>query len=196
LYEFTSSIEQSGHVVLQWSTATETNNYGFYVERSSSASAPFEQLADNFVAGHGTTLQPQAYSWIDTSALTGTYYYRLQQVDLTGAVSYSKPITIHVNGVEGVKDGKNLPKEFSLSQNYPNPFNPSTQIEYALTKSAHVSLMLYNMLGERVATLVNENEEAGYKSVRFDGSNFASGTYFCRIEAGTFTSVRKILLMK
>ena len=112
LYSFTSSIQGAGHVVLKWSTATETNDYGFYVERSSSAGGPFADLAGNFVSGHGTTLQPQSYEWTDTTAPAGTLYYRLRQVDLTGAVAYSKTITIRVSAVEGVKDGKTCRRSF------------------------------------------------------------------------------------
>jgi hypothetical protein len=193
---FTSSVQPNKLVQLQWTTISETNNYGFYVERRADSTKPFVQLPNSFVAGHATTLAQQHYEWTDSTATAGTYYYRLKQVDLTGAFSYSSTITLHVNGVEGVKTGKNLPKTFALSQNYPNPFNPTTTIQYQLPKASFVHLSIFNVLGQEVRVLVNETEQAGYKSISFDGGNLASGMYFYRISAGSFTDVKKMILIK
>ncbi|MBF8247265.1 MAG: xylanase [Bacteroidetes bacterium] len=92
------------------------------------------------------------------------------------------------------------PQEFTLSQNYPNPFNPSTKIEYSLEKSAQVSLKVYNVLGVEVATLVNGRQEAGSYTVPFNTTKgtlgLASGVYFYRLEAGSFVSTKKLILMK
>ena len=85
---------------------------------------------------------------------------------------------------------------FRLYQNYPNPFNPSTTITYALPNRAHVSLTVFNILGQQVATLVNGEEQAGYHEVKFNGSGFASGVYFYRLQAGSFTQTRKVLLLR
>jgi glycosidase len=90
----------------------------------------------------------------------------------------------------------NLPKEFALSQNYPNPFNPTTLIEYALPKQSYVTLTLYNVLGQQVAKLVDGEQQPGYKSVTFNGSNLSSGLYFYRLNAGSFTSVKKMMIVK
>ena len=89
-----------------------------------------------------------------------------------------------------------IPKGFSLSQNYPNPFNPSTTIRYSLPSSAHVKLTIYNMLGQVVSELVNEEQPAGWKEVRWDASHYPSGVYFYRLEAGNFSDVKKLLLLK
>ena len=89
-----------------------------------------------------------------------------------------------------------LPAEFELSQNYPNPFNPATIIRYDLPLTTHVMLKVFNVLGQEVATLMNDVEEAGHKSVQFDASRLSSGTYFYRLWAGGFTSVRKLLILK
>jgi 5'-nucleotidase len=89
-----------------------------------------------------------------------------------------------------------LPSEFSLSQNYPNPFNPSTNIKFDLPQSAQVRLEVYNMLGQRVATLVDNRMEAGFHEVNFDARNLASGMYLYRIEAGSFSSIKKMMLIK
>src|ERR1041385_682043 len=89
-----------------------------------------------------------------------------------------------------------LPREFALSQNYPNPFNPTTRLSYAIPRDQHVSITVYNVLGQVMATVVDEFESAGYKSVEFDAGRLPSGTYFYRLRAGTFTDVRKMLLMR
>jgi hypothetical protein len=88
------------------------------------------------------------------------------------------------------------PKTFSLSANYPNPFNPTTTIHYDLPKESFVHLAVYNLLGQEVRVLVNGMEEAGAKTVQFDGSGLASGIYFYSIAAGEFREVRKMVLMK
>ena len=91
---------------------------------------------------------------------------------------------------------KLLPKEFSLSQNYPNPFNPSTTIEYALPKDSYVTLEVYNMLGQRVEVLVNEEQQAGYHRVVFDATKLPSGVYVYRIKAQDFVDVKKLVFLK
>jgi hypothetical protein len=89
-----------------------------------------------------------------------------------------------------------LPLEFSLSQNYPNPFNPATIVKYALPVDTHTHLKIYHILGREVVSLVDENMPAGYHQSTFDGGRFSSGVYFYRMEAGSFTSVKKLVLLK
>jgi hypothetical protein len=91
---------------------------------------------------------------------------------------------------------KVIPKEFKLAQNYPNPFNPLTTIEYALPQNTKVTIKVYDILGRLVKELVNEYKEAGYYKIKFDGSNFASGVYLYRVEAGTFVATKKMVLVK
>lgn len=84
----------------------------------------------------------------------------------------------------------------SLSQNYPNPFNPTTVINYQLPVSGKVTLKVYDLLGRELATLVNDRENAGSYSVKFDGSRLASGIYFYRLQAGSFSQTKKLMLVK
>jgi len=81
-------------------------------------------------------------------------------------------------------------------QNYPNPFNPTTTIKYSLPKAGNVKLTVYNAIGSKVATIVNEYKTAGIYSVQFNGSNLASGIYLYRLESGNFSSVKKFILLK
>jgi hypothetical protein len=110
--------------------------------------------------------------------------------------------TIVVNATNGivvsVRDNSSppIPKEFELYQNYPNPFNPSTTISYALPQQSHVTLTVYNVLGQQVATLVNETQNAGFYDVKFDGAGLASGMYFYRLQAGNVVQTKKLLLLK
>lgn len=94
-----------------------------------------------------------------------------------------------------------LPKEYSLSQNFPNPFNPVTSVNYSLPEAVHVRLEIYNILGQKVRTLVEEPQVAGYKTVHWNGVDdygrgMASGVYFYRLEAGKYSSSKKLLLLK
>ena len=88
------------------------------------------------------------------------------------------------------------PKEFKLEQNFPNPFNPSTTIQYQLPTESKVTLKVYDILGSEVITLVNEEQEAGYKEVKFNASNFASGMYVYRLTTGNFVSTKKMMVLK
>jgi hypothetical protein len=89
-----------------------------------------------------------------------------------------------------------VPAFYTLSQNYPNPFNPTTTIHFVLPHKSHVTLTVYNTLGQRVAVLVNNETAAGSHEVLFDAANLASGMYFYRLHAGGFVSVKKLVICK
>jgi len=97
---------------------------------------------------------------------------------------------------EGVLTGASLPLRYSLSQNYPNPFNPSTTIRFMLAKASIAKLTVFNVLGQKIVTLVDGYLQAGEHAVRFDGTKHSSGTYFCRLEAGSYTAVKRMILLK
>jgi hypothetical protein len=192
LSSFVASVASAGHAGLRWTTLSEINNYGFEVQKAVNSSAAFQSISGSFTAGNGTTTVKHDYSYVDNSYVTGNVY-RLKQLDLDGTVHFSDAVDpLAVTGVAV----KVLPTEYSLSQNYPNPFNPSTVIEFALPKDAHVTLEVYNILGQKVMTLVDEVQPAGYHSVKFDGTNLASGMYLYRLATGQQTFLKKLLLIK
>jgi hypothetical protein len=191
---FSSSMVEGNHVKLEWSTISEINNYGFYVERRKENELNFTEIENSFIPGNGTTLEPKSYSFIDkTLTATGMYYYRLRQVDNDGLVHYSQEVSISVTAL-GVNE--TAPIEFKVHQNYPNPFNPKTQVEYAIPENVFVNLLVYDMLGREIATLVNEYQEAGSKSIDFDATNLPSGFYIYKLTAGKYVNVKKMLLVK
>jgi TctA family transporter len=89
-----------------------------------------------------------------------------------------------------------VPLTYGLDQNYPNPFNPSTTINYSIPVSGRVTLRIFNVLGQEVGTLLNSDQNAGKYQLTFDASRYSSGVYFYRIEAGTFSAVKKMMLLK
>ena len=186
LISFTANSDE-GIVELNWLTATETNNSGFEVQRSSGNE--FETIA--FVEGHGTTTERQAYSYSDRSVNEDNYNYRLKQINYDGSFEYSNVIEVDIQ----------MPNEYKLEQNYPNPFNPSTRISFRLATDSKVSLKVFDLLGQEVATLLNKNMTSGMHNVGFDASALNSGMYIYRIEAtgidGTnFSDLKKMLLVK
>jgi len=194
LSSFTASVVKSD-VMLQWSTATEMNNYGFDVERRTTSLMSSPNYGGNaaggwqkigFAAGHGTSNSPQHYSYADRLS-AGTYAYRLKQIDRDGKFEYSQ--TVEVSAAI-------TPKEFGLEQNYPNPFNPTTMLNYQLTMNSQVSLKIYDAIGREVATLVNEVKDAGTYSAQFDGARLSSGIYFAKLTSDSKTQIRKLMLIK
>jgi hypothetical protein len=186
-------INQDGHVRLDWRTISETNNYGFFVQKSQSSTAGFSDISD-LIPGNGTTLEPHDYTWTDVHTSSGTWYYRLKQVDLSNAVHYTDPIAMIPS--TGVRS-QALPSEFGLKQNFPNPFNPTTVIEYALPKQSHVKIDIYNILGQPLATLLDAVRPAGYHTVTFNGQGYSSGMYFYRLKTeGKQVFLKKMILMK
>ena len=189
LISFTASAGET-NITLNWSTATEINNLGFDVERSSN-NQNFQKIG--FVEGKGTTTEISEYSYTDNSLTKdGIYYYRLMQHDFDGSYEYTNTIEI---------DFKSLPLVYSLSQNYPNPFNPSTKINYQIVENGNVKLTVFDMLGREVKTLVNKVQERGKYEVVWNGDNDAgakvsSGVYFYRFEAGDFVASKKMIMVK
>lgn len=184
--ELTSfNVSVSGDVVeLNWATATEINNRGFYIERRL-PNQDFQEIG--FVKGAGSTTIPQSYTFTDDTKVNGFLIYRLKQIDYDGTFEYSKEANILLN---------NSPLQYCLEQNYPNPFNPSTEIRYSIPYSSFISLKIYDILGKEVRTLVNEIKQPGNYIITFDANTLASGIYFYKIEANVFTQIKKMILLR
>jgi hypothetical protein len=182
--------------VLTWTTISEIDNYGFYVQKSQD-NVTWVDIMNSFQKGYGTTIETHSYSFTDNTLPVGNYY-RLHQVDLNGTNHYSDAIAV----VASVQP-ETAVREFALNQNYPNPFNPSTRIKYTVggtgisgLGTSKTSLIVYDMLGREVAVLVNEQKAPGSYQVQFDGSGLASGVYIYRLTAGSFTDTKRMVLMK
>ncbi len=191
--ELTSfTVNLSDHkVLLNWSTASELNNYGFEIEKASGKSNDeLRYITIGFVNGKGSSEETSNYSFVDKSPFIGKSYYRLKQIDFDGSYKYSGLTSVEYSGVT----------EYELSQNYPNPFNPSTVINYSIPKPGNVSLKVYNILGVEVAELVNEYQEAGKHSIEFSTKllkgDIGSGVYFYTLKAGDFVQTRKMVVIK
>ncbi len=180
-------------VMLNWQTATETNNSGFQIERKLKNEA-WESIA--FIAGSGTTTEVKSYTFTDDLSnfnYQGRILYRLKQIDFNGSYEYSDIVFADVNF---------FPTEITISQNYPNPFNPSTKIKYTLNGDSKVKLTIYNSVGQQIATLVDEQLSAGNYEIEWNAENFASGIYFYFFDVRdadnqkSIREIKKIVLMK
>ena len=169
-------------VRLAWTTASELNNAGFAVELKR-PERDFEQVL--FIEGHGTTNTAQRYEATLPNLPSGTYLFRLKQVDFDGTFAYSETIEMTLAA-----------DAYRLAQSYPNPFNPQTRIQYVLPVANHVTLEVFDLLGRRIQTLVNEVQAAGSYDVSFDGSDLSNGTYVYRLTAGPFSETKTMILLK
>ena len=179
-----SATSNSNVVTLSWTTATELNNYGFEIQRSTDEA---NWITLGFREGNGTTSEPKQYSFTDniSEISSETFYYRLKQLDFLGTYNYSNIIEVYI-----------APASFALLQNYPNPFNPSTRISYQLPINSFVTLKVFDVVGNEIATLVNEEKSAGEYKVDFDASKIGSGIYFYTLSAGEFLQTKKMILIK
>ncbi len=184
-----SASANGNNIELKWKTATEVNNYGFEIERAIDEKI-WEKIG--FVEGHGNSNSPKEYSFTDESIEnSGKYFYRLKQIDVDGTFEYSPIVEVFVGA----------PGKFELAQNYPNPFNPATTISYSIPSDikgdvTNVKLIVYDVLGREVATLVNEKQSPGNFNVTFNATHLPSGIYFYKLTAGNFTTIKKMILMK
>lgn len=177
-----NSINFNSGILLSWYTVTETNNSGFELYRDSSRIS--------FIPGKGTSTETNYYSFLDEIKIAGKYNYQLVQIDFNGsrrtiaAIEYE--FSPHI-------------KSYELKQNFPNPFNPVTTIIYSIPKRSFVQLNIYNVLGQKVSTLVADEKQEGTYEVQFDANQFSSlssGIYYYVIEAGDFRQSRRMILMK
>ncbi len=178
---------------LKWVTATETENLGFELYRSTRKDGGYVKITSKLIPGAGNCQERRAYSYDDEEvSFDSTYYYRLADVDFSGHRGFHGPVS-------GVR--KFLPKEYQLHPNFPNPFNPTTTIQFDLKEPGQVSARIYNMLGQLVRVLVEEKMEAGRYRREWDGRNdlgamVPSGLYECVMEVNGRRLTRRLLLLK
>ena len=179
LASFTANI-YGYNIQLNWRTVTELNNDRFEIERCDQSS---DWVKIGFVKGEGTSTEIHDYTYTDKVSKEGNYIYRLKQLDFDGSYEYSNEVKITYFGLIN----------FLLKQNYPNPFNPSTNIQYAIGSRQLVQLKAYDVLGNEMATLVNEEKPAGVYNVQFAMNNLqlSSGIYFYKLTAGDFVQSKK-----
>jgi hypothetical protein len=189
LSSFTAS--NNGRTIqLNWGTKTEKNSNKFDIERSLVGNLNWAVVGS--VKAAVLSNSPKQYSYSDTKLQSGKYQYRLKMVDNDGSFSYSS--------VEAAEVA--VPKDFAVSQNYPNPFNPSTKIDYQVPVDAKVIMEVYNIAGQKVIELVNQEQSAGYYTVDFGASKLSSGIYIYRLAASdlatgnNFSSIKKMMLLK
>ena len=185
-------------ITLQWITESEINNLGFNLDRKTPIT-DWSQIASYVthpaLQGQGSVSHQTIYTFTDNTVQENEYYdYRLSDVDYDGNVEYH---SLQLMGVSS----SNTPKQFVLYPNYPNPFNPVTTIRYDLSKESFVDITIYDMLGNVVDNLVNDNQSSGYKSVQWNATNnqgepVSAGVYVYKIQAGDFKQTRKMILLK
>jgi len=182
LTSFNASVNEND-VQLSWTTATETNNKGFSIERKSGSS---EFLEVGFVPGFGTTTEYHSYSFEDKNLPEGKYQYRLKQIDFDGTISYSKIVEVEIKS----------PANFSLDQNYPNPFNPTTTIKFSIPNNDFVAIKIYDVLGNEVSTVLDGYTQTGNYEIEFNATDIPSGTYFYQLRTGNYIETKKMILLK
>ncbi len=201
LSSFSARVKQNGSVLLEWITESEIENLGFVLERQTEgAPEGWEEIAsyitDPELQGQGSVTYRTEYSYTDNTVEIGkSYDYRLADVSYIGVKEYH---TIHVLGITVTKT---IPDKFILYPAYPNPFNPVTKIDFDLPEASHVTLVVYDVTGREVATLVDGLEQEGRSSVVWDGKDgnglkVSSGIYFVLMKANEKTTSQKIILLR
>lgn len=197
-------------VLLKWKTASETSNMGFKIMRSPAEQGEYSEvgsyLHNEALKGAGNSSKEHHYSFQDVHLANGTtYWYKLISVDFNGETFEYDPVSATPNvGFLNQMNLGEIPKHFQLHQNYPNPFNPDTRIEFGIPQTDFVGrtrLLIFNILGQKVKTLVDKELQPGFYYLNWDGTNDAgkrmgSGIYIYYLESGYYHSVQKLMLVK
>jgi hypothetical protein len=172
-------------ITLSWRNETPSSAAGYVIERKQNPQTAFVLL---------DSLIENKTEYVDKKVEQAqTYTYRVKAYNLSTDSDYSNEASLVV---VGVKKEEGIPTEYSLSQNYPNPFNPTTKLKFALPKTVLTKLIIYDLLGREVETIINKELEAGYYEVEFNANQFSTGIYLYKIQAGDFLQTKKMILMK
>lgn len=178
---------------LTWYTLSSVNSAGFHVWRSSSEKGKYDRVSTSMIAGKGNSSSKTEYKFLDRNISDGIdYWYQIEEISIEGRSEFFGPISV---------TGIPLPTEYAMPQNFPNPFNPETTIKYELPELSEVSVRVYSLLGREVKTLVNKFQNAGRYSIKWngtgeDGRRAPSGIYFVRIQAGSYSQIRKMTFIQ
>lgn len=199
LISFQATPLDNGMVNLSWTTAQESNNAGFYVQKSTARHTGFKRVHKNLIMSKGSTTSGHAYAYQDQLSEAADAFYRLEHISYDGMSTFSK--TISVSAASGADRSTPKPSQFSLAQNYPNPFNPATTIAYELAAPSTVQLSIYDVTGRRIRILYDSSQEAGAYKVEWDGFDqsgqpVGSGVYFCTLKTDTWSATRKMILAR
>jgi len=193
LVYFNATTLSNNQVLLQWGTATETNNYGYNLERSEYQSN-WEILG--FIPGNGNSFSPKNYEFVDSTITHGgDYYYRLRQFDFDGAENISEIVSITIV-IESVGDNPSELSDFYLFNNYPNPFNPATTLQFFNPITQRFKIDVYNIQGEIVKSIIEDILPKGINKFAFDLNQLASGIYLIKLETKSNIYIQKIILLK
>jgi photosystem II stability/assembly factor-like uncharacterized protein len=183
LISFNGKISNN-NILIEWITASETNNKGFEIQRSIDR---FEWITLGYISGKGTSTETNYYFYIDTEVKTGKYFYRLKQTDYDGSVKFSSVIEINFE----------FSFEYSLMQNYPNPFNSQTHITFSLPCETVIRIVLFDISGSEIKTLLNKRLAFGNYTIKVNLNDLTSGVYFFGMETSEgFSSFKKLVLIK
>jgi hypothetical protein len=185
-------------ISVEWFLEGVTEGPAFHVYRSTTEPGPYQRMTQEPVAPQDSCY----YCYHDLGVSEGSvYYYKLGLAEFSDSLALFGPIAVTARtDVADEADGT-IPSEYGLSQNYPNPFNPETTIDYQVRENVPVQMVVYNLLGQQVRSLVNEVKSQGYHSITWDGRDdggnlVSSGVYFCYLTAGSYRQTRKMTLLK
>ena len=170
-------------ITLSWKDYSEVED-GFVIERKQGSDTSFTVI---------DTSDGNSTEYVDTNVEQGAYTYRVKAYKDSMESLYSNEASLTLVGIQ---EEEQLPTHYSISQNYPNPFNPTTKINFALPKTALIKIIIYDLLGREIRTLINKKLEAGYHEINFDAYNLPGGIYFYRIQSGYFIHAKKMILLK
>ncbi|NQT63852.1 MAG: hypothetical protein HQ556_12900 [Candidatus Marinimicrobia bacterium] len=205
LSSFTASVDRNGEVLLSWITESEIENLGFILERRTTTSVPgpvegwieiASYLTDKSLAGQGNSTARTEYSYADESIKAGlAYEYRLADVSYTGEMEY------HTLTVLVTSSAVELPTEYILQQNYPNPFNPVTTIRYGIPEESALELIIYDVRGAFISRFYWPSQPVGWHEfvwagISDDGNAVNTGVYFCRLNAGSYSQIIKMVYLR
>ncbi len=199
LSSFTAIATQQNYVQLNWVTQSETGVFGYMIYRNTTNELSSAEVVSNLITASNTS-QEQSYSFTDKEVTVGTWYYWLQDTDLSGSVNFHGSITINLSA--GNDNGTPvIPLVTSLQKIYPNPFNPTTSIAFGLAKTENVKIVIYNVRGQLIRTLLSETKPSDTYRLHWDGTNeqgqvLPSGVYYMKMSAGKYHTTQKLVILK